>query len=139
MKKTKFTSGLVILFLLATGALSLTINSCGLESGADPEDPCKGIKCNPPYTVPVQTASTVCQCSCGPGFTGPDCTEFDHGNCDFVECYHGGVRARDGDYCYCNCPEGWGGEFCEIQTVACPGVECPEGQTPDPEQDCQCK
>jgi len=135
MMKTKLNTLLAVAFVSAAGMISIILNSCGDEP---PGDPCKDIKCNTPYEIPVQTASTVCQCTCAPGFTGPDCTEFDHGNCDYVECQHGGVRAKDGDYCYCNCPEGWGGEFCEIPTSACPGVECPEGQTPDPENDCQC-
>lgn len=103
------------------------------ESSGEPlGDPCKGVKCNIPYEVAVETASTVCQCQCVSGFGGPDCSEFEHGNCDYVKCIDGGVRNRDGDYCYCNCPEGWGGEFCEFQTTACPGVKCPEGTFPDP-------
>jgi len=98
-----------------TIAILTQISSCIGEGEGVLDDPCSKIECNETYEVKVQTANTVCQCTCAPGWSGPDCTDFDHGNCDFVECQNGGTKLQDGDYCFCNCPEGYTGEFCETE------------------------
>ena len=118
---------------------SILLSSCLFESEDDPGDPCDGVECNEPFEISVATATTVCQCTCAPGFSGPDCKDFDATNCEALQCQNGGEKLRDGDFCFCSCPEGWGGLFCEIPASACSGVQCPEGQSPNPDKDCTCE
>jgi hypothetical protein len=70
------------------------------------------------------------------------CNEGEEGSnpCIEVECHNDGEKIKiNDDTCECDCPEGYGGMFCEITLANCSGVECPEGEEPNPANDCLCE
>ncbi len=74
------------------------------------------------------------------GSEGDDNNDGETGPCEHLECQNGGEAIVDVEFdgCRCNCPTGFTGEFCE--TTYCPGnIECPNGQSPNPANDCQCE
>ena len=127
------------IFIASLGMLCFVglqlLSSCG--EGGSPLN-CEDFVCS--STEVLDDSNGICDCVCAPGWTGPDCLDPEDGNCDYVTCYNGGIKESYGseDYCYCECPPGYGGEFCEIELLNCDGVECPTGQSPDPNNDCVC-
>ncbi|MEL6670863.1 MAG: hypothetical protein AAFR61_01690 [Bacteroidota bacterium] len=59
----------------------------------------------------------------------------DQNPCPDISCLNGGEVVE----CSCQCPADYTGDNCEIYSPACPGVECPTGQRPNPQKDCQCE
>ena len=84
-------------------------------------------------------------CNCRQGYRGPHC-EFDNGyvpNCT-LQCQNGGScmlgiknydtallsefwARHDGNFTYCECPQGWYGPKCEIQGLKCGNMTCFNG------------
>ncbi len=54
--------------------------------------------------------------------------------CPTVQCQNGGNKVN----CACDCPAGFTGPNCETEIV-CVDVSCPEGETANPANDCQCE
>ena len=130
---TNFLKSILIVVVILTTLSLPALQGC---EGEGPAFNCTE-ECNEPYEVLFEE-DDFCTCKCAPGWTGPDCTELDEGNCETLICQHGGEKVGR-ELCHCECPPGWGGELCEIQTTTCPGVECPAGKHPNPEKECACE
>ena len=59
-------------------------------------------------------------------------------DCPELVCINGGSKMGSDPECYCDCPEGFSGEDCSLEAADCSEVECPEGQEPNPFNDCSC-
>ena len=60
--------------------------------------------------------------------------------CVEMTCENGGEKVKTSNAtCECSCPPGYGGERCEMVMEECVGVECPEGQSAYPYNDCICQ
>ncbi|MGI9541842.1 MAG: hypothetical protein ACR2MX_01210 [Cyclobacteriaceae bacterium] len=58
--------------------------------------------------------------------------------CLEFECFNGGTTVAGVDSCECECPDGYVGAQCETE-ITCVDIGCPEGQSPNPNNDCLCE
>ncbi len=72
----------------------------------------------------------------------PSCTSSDDDDvdpCEQLQCQNGGERVRYNEKCLCDCPPGFAGPNCEIESDCPPSAECPIGQFANPANDCKCE
>jgi hypothetical protein len=68
------------------------------------------------------------------------CTSDDEDDpCSAIECLNGGEKISGTDGCLCDCPAGYTGLNCENKVMECPGMECPSGKSPNPDNSCACE